>query len=80
MGGRHKKKSIGGLKVTLLTVKDVSQKTGIPLGTLRFYLRTGKSPFNFKRLPSGRIVISEGELQTGIDALPHYTGSKKKDG
>ncbi|MGO9570960.1 MAG: hypothetical protein ACLP5H_25835 [Desulfomonilaceae bacterium] len=62
--------------MNLLTVKDVAEKTGIPLGTLRFYLRTGKSPFNFKRLPSGRIVISAEELKNSIDALPNHKGSK----
>ncbi len=63
--------------MTLLTVKDVSLATGIPLGTLRHYVRTGKSPFNFKRLPSGRIVISEEQLKNGIDFLPDYTCTKE---
>jgi predicted site-specific integrase-resolvase len=56
----------------LLSPKDVSERTGIPLGTLRFYMRTGKSPFNFKRLPSGKIVIPEEELKKGIAALSDY--------
>ncbi len=60
----------------LLSVKDVSERTGICMGTLRFYIRTGKSPFKFRRLPSGKIVITEEELRAGIDVLPNYTGSK----
>jgi len=60
----------------LFSVKEAAERTHIPLGTLRFYMRTGKCPFNFRRLPSGKIVISEEELKKGIDALPNYTGSK----
>ncbi len=61
----------------LLSVKDVAEITNIPLGTLRLYIRTGKSPFKFRRLPSGKIVISEGELKSGIGALPDYTSTNE---
>ena len=61
----------------LLNMKAVAEKTGIPLGTLRFYIRCGKSPFKFRRLPSGRIVISEGQLQNDIDSLTPYISMKE---
>jgi len=61
----------------LLGIKDVAERTGIPLGTLRFYMRTGKCPFKFRRLPSGKAVISEEELKKGIDVLPNYISTKE---
>jgi hypothetical protein len=66
--------------VRLLNLKTVSERTGIPLGTLRFYIRTGQSPFNFRHLPSGKIVISEEELKHGIDILPEHTKKRRSDG
>ncbi len=54
----------------ILTLREVSEHTGIPIGSLRFWIRKGKSPFNFRRLPSGRIVLPEEELKKAIDTLP----------
>jgi len=61
----------------LLSIKDVSQRTGIPIGTLRFYIRTGQSPFDFRQLPSGKAVMAEEELRNAIDALPLYMPTKE---
>ena len=62
----------------LLSPKEVAEKTGIPLGTLRFYIRNGQSPFKFRCLPTGKIVISEEELRSGIENLPAYISKKER--
>jgi predicted site-specific integrase-resolvase len=60
----------------LLNVNDVAEITGISIGTLRCYIRSGKSPFKFRRLPSGRAVITQEELKNCIDMLPDAAPKK----
>jgi len=63
--------------IRLLSVKEVANYTGIPVATLRFWIKKGKSPVNFRRLPSGRLVISEDELKKAIETLPMHKGVTK---
>jgi predicted DNA-binding transcriptional regulator AlpA len=66
-------KSVQEAPMKLLTVRKVAETLGMSLSTLRMWMRTGKSPFPFKILPSGRIVISEEDFKKGLNTLPLYT-------
>ena len=51
---------------TILDLAGISQKTGIPINTLRFYRSTSQGPKTFKL--GGRVVALESDVDDWIQA------------
>jgi len=58
----------------LLTVKEVSEALDIPIGTIRYWLAKGKCTIPFKKMPNGRIVVTEDALVQWILTVPRHRG------
>lgn len=56
----------------LLTLKEASKETGIPVETIKSWLRKDKCPFVVRQSPSGRLYLTQEDIEAGIEAMAGY--------